>query len=214
MLVKERMSKPVIFAAPEMPILEALTLMRREHIRRTPVIREGKLVGIVSDKDILNAGPSDATTLSIWEVNYLVSQIRVKDIMTREVLTVAEDTPIEEAARMMADNKIGGLPVMRNGRVVGLITETDLFKILLELMGAREGGLRVTAIIPDTVGELAKITGAVAECGGSFVAFGQYAGDDTATRTVTFKVTGMEEGAVRAQLQPLVEQITDVRVTG
>lgn len=213
MLVRERMSKPVIFVKPEMPILEALTLMQREHIRRTPVIREGKLVGIVSDKDILNAGPSDATTLSIWEVNYLVSQIRVKDIMTREVLTVEEDTPIEEAARMMADNKIGGLPVMRDGRVVGLITETDLFKILLELMGAREGGLRVTAIIPDMIGELAKITGAVAESGGSFVAFGQYAGDDTATRTVTFKVTGMDEETVRRQLEPLVEQITDVRMT-
>lgn len=213
MLVRERMSKPVIFVGPEMPILEALALMQREHIRRTPVIREGKLVGIVSDKDILNAGPSDATTLSIWEVNYLVSQIRVKDIMTREVLTVAEDTPIEEAARMMADNKIGGLPVMRDGRVTGLITETDLFKLLLELMGAREGGLRVTVIVPDTVGELAKITGAVAECGGSFVAFGQYAGDDTATRTVTFKVTNMDEETVRAQLKPLVEQITDVRMT-
>lgn len=214
MLVKERMSKPVIFVQPEMAILEALTLMQRERIRRTPVIREGKLVGIVSDKDILNAGPSDATTLSIWEVNYLVSQIRVKDIMTREVRTVEEDTPIEEAARKMADNKIGGLPVMRDGRVVGLITETDLFKILLELMGAREGGLRVTAIVPDTIGELAKITGAVAECGGSFVAFGQYAGDDTATRTVTFKVTGMNEETVRRQLEPLVEQITDVRMTG
>lgn len=213
MLVKERMSKPVIFVQPEMAILEALTLMQRERIRRTPVIREGKLVGIVSDKDILNAGPSDATTLSIWEVNYLVSQIRVKDIMTREVRTVEEDTPIEEAARKMADNKIGGLPVMRDGRVVGLITETDLFKILLELMGAREGGLRVTAIVPDTIGELAKITGAVAECGGSFVAFGQYAGDDTATRTVTFKVTGMNEETVRRQLEPLVERITDVRMT-
>jgi acetoin utilization protein AcuB len=137
----------------------------------------------------------------------------VKDVMTREVRTVTEETPIEEAARIIADNKIGGLPVMRDGRVVGLITETDLFKILLELMGAREGGLRVTAIIPDTIGELAKITSAVAACGGSFVAFGQYAGDDTATRTVTFKVTGMDAAAVREQLEPLVEKITDVRET-
>lgn len=213
MLVKERMSKPVIFVPPEMPILEALKLMQREQIRRTPVIRDGKMVGIVSDKDLLNASPSDATTLSMWELNYLVSRISVQDVMTREVRTVEEGTPIEEAARIMADNKIGGLPVMRDGRVVGLITETDLFRILLELMGAREGGLRVTAIVPDTVGELAKITSAVAACGGSFVAFGQYAGDDTSTRTVTFKVIGVDANTARRQLEPLVEQITDVRET-
>jgi acetoin utilization protein AcuB len=213
MLVRERMSKPVIFAPPDMPIMEALALMQREKIRRLPIIREGKMVGIVSDKDLLNAAPSDATTLSMWEINYLVSRIEVEDVMTREVRTVAEDTPIEEAARIMADNKIGGLPVVRDGRVVGLITETDLFKILLELMGAREGGLRVTAIIPDTVGELAKVTSAVASSGGSFVAFGQYAGDDTATRTVTFKVTGVDADTVRQELEPLVERITDVRET-
>ncbi|HZD11868.1 MAG TPA: CBS domain-containing protein [Candidatus Binatia bacterium] len=213
MLVKERMSKPVIFVPPEMPILEALKLMQREKIRRTPVIQDGKMVGIVSDKDLLNAAPSDATSLNMWELNYLVSRIQVKEVMTRDVCWVSEDTPIEEAARIMADNKIGGLPVMRDGRVVGLITETDLFRILLELMGARERGLCVTAIIPDRIGELAEITNAMADCGASFVAFGQYAGDDTATRMVTFKVINVDEGTVRAQLEPLVERITDVRET-
>lgn len=214
MLVRERMSTPVIYVQPDLPILEALKLMQRENIRRTPVIRGGKMLGIVSDKDLLNAAPSDATSLSMWELNYLVSRIRVQDVMTKEVLTVDEDTPIEEAARIMADNKIGGLPVMREGRVVGLITETDLFRILLELMGAREAGLRVTAVIPDRVGELAAITKAMADCGASFVAFGQYAGDDTDTRTVAFKVIGIDEGTARQQLEPLVERITDVRETG
>lgn len=213
MLIKERMSKPVISVPPEMPILDALKLMQREKIRRVPVVKNGKMVGIVSDKDLLNAGPSDATSLSVWEMNYLMSKIMVRDVMTREVRTVHEDTPIEEAARIMADNKIGGLPVMRDGRVVGLITETDLFKILLELMGAREPGMRVTAIVPDKLGELADITEAVAEAGGSFIAFGQFAGDDTATRTVTFKVTGIEDEAViREKVGPLVERITDIRV--
>jgi len=212
MLVKERMSKPVISVPPDMPILDALKLMQREKIRRVPVVKEGKMVGIVSDKDILNAGPSDATSLSVWEMNYLMSKISVRDIMTTDVRTVHEDTPIEEAARIMADNKIGGLPVMSNGRVVGLITETDLFKILLELMGAREAGMRVTAVVPDRLGELAAITEAIAGAGGSFIAFGQYAGDDSATRTVTFKVTGIDdEDAVREIVGPLVERITDVR---
>src|SRR4030065_2654493 len=135
MLVGTRMKFPVITASPDMPINEALTLMKRERIRRTPVIKDGKLVGIVSDKDLLNASPSPATSLSVWELNYLLSKITVKDVMTKTVLTVEESTPIEKAARIMADNKIGGMPVMRGSEVIGIITETDLFKILLELMG-------------------------------------------------------------------------------
>jgi acetoin utilization protein AcuB len=211
MLVKERMSKPVISVPPEMPILDALNLMRREHIRRTPVIKDGKLLGIVSTTDLLNASPSDATTLSVWEMNYLVSKIQVRDVMTKQVRTIYEDTPIEEAARIMADNKIGGLPVIRDGNVVGLITETDLFKILLEFMGAREQGLRVTAVVPDHIGELAALTGAVAQAGGSFISFGQYSGDESNTRTVTFKVTGLGEDELRRRIEPLVQRITDVR---
>lgn len=211
MLVKERMSKPVITVPTDMPILDALKLLQREKIRRAPVVKEGKMVGIVSDKDLLNAGPSDATSLSVWEMNYLLSKIRVSDVMTREVLTVDEDTALEEAARIMADNKIGGLPVMRDGHVVGLITETDLFKILLELMGARETGIRVTALVPDKLGELAAITEAIAEAGGSFVAFGQFSGEDTETRVVTFKVKGIDEATIREKVEPLVERIIDIR---
>lgn len=211
MLVKERMSKPVISVPPDMPILDALNLMRREHIRRTPVIKDGKLAGIVSTTDLLNASPSDATTLSVWEMNYLVSKIKVRDVMTEEVRTIHQDTPIEEAARIMADNKIGGLPVVRDGKVVGLITETDLFKILLEFMGAREQGLRVTAVVPDHIGELAALSKAVADAGGSFISFGQYSGDESNTRTVTFKVTGIDEVELRRRLEPLVTRLTDVR---
>ena len=137
MLVGERMKHPVISIPPDMPIVDALNLMKRERIRRTPVVKDGKMMGIVSDKDLLNASPSPATSLSVWEMNYLLSKILVKDVMTRKVLTVSEETPLEDAARIMADNKIGGLPVVRGEHVVGIITETDLFKIFLELMGAR-----------------------------------------------------------------------------
>src|SRR5512139_3442225 len=154
MLVGERMSRPVITISPEMPIVDALELMKRDRIRRTPVVHDGKLVGIVSDKDLLNASPSPATTLSVWEMNYLLSKITVKDVMTKKVLSVTEDTPIEEAARIMADNKIGGMPVLnKEGKVVGIITETDLFKIFLELMGARENGVRATIIIQEKPGQ-------------------------------------------------------------
>ncbi|MBM3145166.1 MAG: CBS domain-containing protein [Chloroflexi bacterium] len=211
MLVGERMSHPVITISLDLPITEAVNLMRREHIRRTPVIKDGKLVGIVSDKDLLNASPSPATSLSIWEMNYLLSKITVGDVMTKEVLTITTDTPIEEAARIMADNKIGGLPVVKDDRVVGIITETDLFKIFLELMGAREFGVRVTALAPDKVGQLAALAKAVAEAGGNFVAFVQTLGEDPSNREVTFKVTGIDEAQVRSAIEPHVEKIEDIR---
>ena len=217
MLVKERMSHPVISVKPDVPILDALKLMQRERIRRMPVIQDGKMLGIVSDKDLIHAAPSDATSLSVWEINYLVSKIHVKDVMTTHVLSVTEDTPIEEAARIMADNKIGGLPVMSDdaspgGRgVVGLITETDLFKILLELMGARETGVRITVVVPDKPGELGELTQAIARAGGSFVALGQFCGEDTTNRIVTFKVTGLSEAQARDAVTPVVDRVVDVR---
>jgi len=211
MLVGERMSQPVITIPPDLPIVDALNLMKREKIRRAPIMKEGKLIGIVSDKDLLNASPSPATSLSVWEMNYLLSKITVKDVMTKKVLTVTEDTPIEEAARIMADNKIGGLPVMREELIVGIITETDLFKILLELMGARDMGVRVTALIHEEPGQLAKLTQVITKEGGNFIAFGQFSGEDTSNRLITFKVGNLEEERVKSITQPLVERIVDIR---
>ena len=213
MFVSERMSYPVVTVGPEMPINEALSLMRREHIRRTPVIKDGKLVGIVSDKDLLNASPSPATTLSIWEMNYLLSKITVKDVMSKEVKTVTHDTPIEEAARIMADNKIGGLPVIRDEKLIGIITETDLFKIFLEMMGAREKGVRCAVILANKPGELARLTQALTRIGGDFVAFGQFLGDDPSNRLVTFKVAEVTVDQVQNTVQPLVERLVDIRST-
>lgn len=212
MLVKNRMSQPVITVGPETPIMDALNTMKTNNIRRMPVVDErGNLLGIISDKDLLNAGPSDATSLSVWEINYLVAKITVKKVMTTKVLTVTENTAIEEAARIMVDNKVGGLPVMRGDQIIGVITESDLFKILLELMGARESGIRVTALVPDLLGELDKVTHAIAEAGGSFISFGQFNGDDDNHRIVTFKVSGMAQEKVITAVSPVVDQIVDVR---
>jgi acetoin utilization protein AcuB len=211
MLVGERMSHPIISIAPDMPVHDALDMFKRERIRRAPVVKEGKLVGIVSDKDLLNASPSPASSLSIWEMNYLLSKITVSEVMTKKVRTVAEDTPIEEAARIMADNKIGGLPFLRDGHVVGIITETDLFKIFLEFMGAREKGVRVTALIDEKPGQLAKITNAIAEVGGNFIAFGQFTGEDPSNRLVTFKVTGLKESAVKKAISEIAKEVWDIR---
>ena len=211
MLVGERMSKPVITISPDMPITEALNLMKKERIRRAPVVKDGKLAGIVSDKDLLNASPSPVTTLSIWEMNYLLSKVTVSQVMTANVLTVMEDTPIEQAARIMADNKIGGLPVLRAGHVVGIITETDLFKVFLELLGAREAGIRVTALIEDQPGQLANITEAIASKKGNFIAFGQFTSENPSLKIVTFKVKGLTMDEVKAAIDPVVKEILDLR---
>ena len=211
MLVGERMSKPVIIVGPDLPIVDAINMMKSRHIRRVPVVEKGKLIGIVSDKDLLNASPSQATSLSVWELNYLLSKITIKDVMTKKVLTVTESTPIEEAARLMADNKIGGMPVMRGAEVVGMITETDLFKIFLELMGAREQGLRGTALMTEKPGLLASFSKAISDLGGNFIAFGVVAGDKPTNRLVTFKVQGVTEAQVKQILSNVAEKIVDLR---
>jgi acetoin utilization protein AcuB len=211
MFVGDRMSHPVITVSPEMPVVEALNMMHREHIRRAPVVKDGKLVGIVSDKDLLNASPSAATTLSVWEINYLVSKILVKEVMAEEVITVSEGTPIEEAARIMLDHKIGGAPVMRGETIVGIITETDMFKIFPELMGARRMGVRVTALIKDEPGQLARLTKAIATQGGNFVAFGMFSGEDSSNYLITCKVDGLNESQVQGIMEPLVLRLVDIR---
>jgi acetoin utilization protein AcuB len=213
MFVGERMSRPVISVSPDDPIHDVLVMFRTEHIRRAPVIRDGKLLGIVSERDLLNASPSSATALSIWEINYLVSKIKIKDVMSKKVITVDRDTPIEEAARIMADKKIGGLPVMAAGKVVGVITETDLFKVLLELMGARDKGIRVTAVIDDKRGELARVTKAVANAGGNFISFGFFSGEDAGTKILTFKVGSVRQDEIRKALGAVVKKIQDIRLT-
>jgi acetoin utilization protein AcuB len=139
MLVGERMTRDPIVVRDDTPIDKALKIMRDNKVRRLPVLNDkGALVGIVSDRDLLFASPSPATSLSIYELHYLLARIAVADVMTTEVITVTEDTSLKEAARIMVDNRIGGLPVERKGELVGIITETDLFKTFLELLEAQE----------------------------------------------------------------------------
>ena len=155
MLVGNRMSHPVITVQPELPIQEALFRMRRENVRRFPVVdKRGHLVGIVSEMDLLEASPSDVSSLSVHELTYLLHKITVDEIMTKNVITVDEDTPIEEAARIMVDKKIGGLPVLSKGKVVGIITETDLFKVSFRVLGSHERGVGFPVLVPNQPGEL------------------------------------------------------------
>lgn len=131
--VKDWMTSPVRCISPNTPISSAHQLMKEYGIRRLPVLDDGELVGIVTIGDIREASPSDATTLSIWELNYLWAQLTVGKIMTREVVTVSPDTPIIDAAELMLEHKISGLPVIdAGGTLVGILTESDIFKMLVK----------------------------------------------------------------------------------
>lgn len=133
MNVGEHMSKPAIVVSPATPVTAAMKLLRERRVRRLPVVEDGKLVGLVSERDLLRAMPSTATTLSVWEIPELLERLHVKDVMTRDVVTVSASTPIQDAAQLLIDHRIGGLPVLEDGRVVGVITETDIFRVFCTL---------------------------------------------------------------------------------
>lgn len=212
MLVGERMSHPVITVRKDVPIQDALNKMRVEGVRRFPVVdRRGRMIGLVSENDILNATPSEATTLSIWEINYLLSKVTVEKVMVKDIISVTPETPLEEAARIMADNNISGLPVMRDGEVVGIITETDLFKIFLEMLGARDPGIRLSALIPNKPGELASITKATFDAGGNIMALGTFLGESSETSYITLKVEGVDAEALQKAVEPFVKKVVDIR---
>jgi len=214
MKVGQRMTRNPITITPDVTVPEAQAIMRREKIKRLPVLdSKGKLVGIVTTLDLIHASPSPATSLDIYELHYLLSKLKVEKVMTRKVITVDEDLPIEEAARIMADNGISGLPVMRGNVLVGIITETDLFKLFIELFGARHKGIRLTLLLPEKKGELAKVSNAITKAGGNIVSFATFEGEDPTNAYCAVKVTGVEKDALIQALTPVVEKIVDARET-
>jgi acetoin utilization protein AcuB len=213
MLVGDYMSTKVISVRLDTPIVDALNMMKRERIRRLPVLDGETLVGIVSDKDLLYASPSPTTSLSVWEVAYLLGKLTIEKVMSRPVFTVTEDTPLEEAARIMADRKIGGLPVLRGERVVGIITETTVFKFFLELFGAREAGIRLTLLVPEEMGVVASISRAIADNGGNIVAMNVIQGKQPSNRIMMVKVSGIPRLQLLTVIQPFILELLDTRET-
>jgi acetoin utilization protein AcuB len=212
MLVKERMTRNPITVRPETPVTEAQALMKREKIHHLPVLdRDGRLAGIVTEKDLLYASPSPATTLSVYEMTSLLAKLAVEKVMSAKPVTVTEDVPLEEAARIMADRSIGGLPVMRGPTLVGIITESDLFRVFIELFGARQKGVRITAVVPNQRGELAKVSEAITKAGGNIIALGTFLADDATQGRLTVKVDGLAKEKVVEALRPLAVRIEDVR---
>lgn len=163
MYVKYRMTAKPFTVSPEATIAETLELMRTKHFRRVPVVKDGKLVGIITERQLLEVSPSPATTLSVFEINYLLSKTLIGSIMSKNVVAVTSETLLEEAALLMREHDVGGLPVVDNGKLVGIITETDIFDSFIEIMGFRDPGSRIAIEIEeDKPGVLAKLSGIIA----------------------------------------------------
>ena len=193
MFVKDRMLKHPLTIIPEESISSAHRYMEDQNVRHLPVVgKSGKMVGLITEDDLLKAEPSSATLLSVWEIHALLMDVKVKSVMVKDVITTTEETPIEEAAHLMLDHKIGCLPVTQEGKLLGIITESDIFRIFMELFAAREKGLRITLEVPDKAGELALITRAVADQGGYLSACGNFLLDDTTKAGVTLKVKNVD----------------------
>ncbi|MFN2224950.1 MAG: CBS domain-containing protein [Anaerolineae bacterium] len=213
MLVRDWMTKEPLVVSPQTSVEEAIRIMRQNRVRHLPVVKKDgdALVGVVTQTDLLQASPSPATSLSVWEINFLLAKMQVRDAMTTSVIVVEEGCPLEEAALVMAEHKIGCLPVVRGQRLVGIITETDLFNLFTEQLGARSTGVRLTLTIEDTKGELARLGGRIAELGGNIIRLTTLPGREPGQAIVTVKVEDVDQEALVAGLSGLVLEVLDAR---
>jgi len=165
--VRERMSRDLAVVTPETSIADAFQLMQERRIRRLPVMSKNKLVGIVTIKDLNKVSPSSATSLSIFELNYLLAKTKIKDILPKnmEVITIDADANIEKAAVLMREHQIGGIPVLENGELVGIITETNIFDAFIDILGVNRPGTRIDMEVDERVGAVAAVTGIIAQHG-------------------------------------------------
>jgi len=209
MLVKDQMTPHPVCGRPEMPVTEAQALMQEHSIRHLPILdADGALVGLITQRALTQAVPSDVKKFSPFVINYVLAKIKARNIMVKDVITIGEDMAIEEAARIMADRKIGCLPVMRDGELVGIISDNDLFNAMVNLLGARRAGLRVTVLQPDRAGEVARISTAIAEKGGYLSGFVTYPTADPSIWASLFKVTNVP----KEKLIETLNNLPDIRV--
>lgn len=209
MLVREVMTPHPVVIEPDTPVTQAQRLMKEDNIRHLPVLREGKgLVGLITRDALNQALPSELSSLTIWEINYQLARIKVRDVMVKKVISVTEDVTVEEAARIMIDNKIGSLPVMRDGKLAGIVTDIDLLEALSNLMGWRQPGVRVTVQVPDEKGRLAEVATAIAQAGGLLAGGGSYPAAEPLKANIVFKVRMVSFD----DLATLLEGMEDVKI--
>ena len=211
MTIERRMTLNPVTISPDASVVEASELMKKEKVHRLPVLdKDKKLVGVISEKDILFASPSPASSLSIHEMAYLLSQLTVRKLMTKNPVTISKDVPVEEAARIMVDEDLSCLPVVEGDRLVGIVSKSDLFKILIELFGARTKGVRVSFLVDDKPGLIADISREIANAGLDIISFGKLLGTDPTNRIFTVNVASGDSDNLISLLKHHVKAILDV----
>ena len=165
MFVSDWMTTKVLTVGPDDSVASAMELIRDKRVKHIPVVKGARLVGIVSDTDIREYTPSRATSLDVYELNYLLAKAKVREIMKTEVVTVAASAPIEEAAMLLSDRDIGSLPVIEEGALVGIISDRDIFRALIDITGVRHGGYRIYLQVDDRAGSIREVADLVREAG-------------------------------------------------
>jgi len=206
MLVSNWMSKNVITVDVDDSMHDAMKRMKEKEIRMLPVLKKGKLVGVVTDRDIKRASASDATTLDVHELLYLVSKIKVGNIMTKDPVTVPQNFTVEETAEVLLKHKISGVPVVdQNGQLVGIITQTDLFRVLISLTGVSKGGIQFAFQLEDRPGSIKEVADIIRLYGGRMVSIlTSYDSVPEGYRKVFIRMHSIE----RAKLQQLKEELS------
>ncbi|MDY7075365.1 MAG: CBS and ACT domain-containing protein [Chloroflexota bacterium] len=211
MLVKDRMSSSPVTITTDTSLKDAIDLVRGSPFRHLPVLDEDdKLVGIVTEKSLVYASPTSTTTLSVFEVDYILSRTKVGQVIQGEVISVGPNLPIEEAARVMIDHRIGCLPVVVDDKLIGIISDTDIFRVLVEGLGGGHPSLRITVVIPEEVGSLAQVVNRVVALGGNIHSLGTFWGQRPEERVIAFRLEGVDREAVLQALEDDNIQIVDV----
>lgn len=208
MLVKNWMSKNVFTVNEDASMQHATMLMTMHKVRMLPVVKGSKLVGIITDRDLKKASASDATCLEIHELLYLLTQIKVEDIMTRDLITVGMDWTVEETAKLLLEKKISGVPVITDDdSVVGVITQTDIFRVLMSLTGIENGGIQVGCMIDDRPGSIKEIADLIRDFGGQLVSIlSSYVQTAEGSRMVYIRMRNIERSRMGSLRKKLMEK--------
>jgi acetoin utilization protein AcuB len=215
MLVKDWMTTDPITVNPDTSVMKASQVMKENNVRRLPVINDkGQVVGIVTDRDLKEASPSKATTLDVHELYYLLSELKVKDIMSRKVITITAEETVEKAAVIMLEHKVTGLPVVDNGRLIGILSQGDVFRVLTSITGIYRGGTQFAFTLEDRPGSIKEVADVIRKHGGRMVSIlSSYDMCEEDTRNVFIRIADMAQDKLAPLQAELEREFTVLYVT-
>jgi len=205
MLVQDWMTKDPVTITDETSMMKAIHMMKEQRFRRLPVLHEGRLVGMVTDRDLKEASPSKATTLDVHELYYLLAELQIKEIMSKNPLAVSPEDTVEHAAQLMLEKTISGLPVVdHSGKLVGIITQSDVFKAFIHITGIRQGGVQFALRLEDRPGVIKEVVDLLRAKGARFVSLlSSYATSQEGFRDVYIRVKNLSADAAQAAKEEL-----------